>query len=113
MLIVEQGATIQSQGNLIKILLPDSRELWALKGKAIGEKGRAQAPSTQGHAPSVQTPSAQAPSTQTPSTQAPSTQAAPQHRPPSSGGKTQKPQTQLPSTPASDLVDHRRALVTI
>jgi hypothetical protein len=108
MLIVEQGATIQAQENLIKILLPDSRELWALKGKAIGEKQRAQAPSTPGHAPAGQTPSAQTPSTQTPSTQA-----APQHRSPSAGGRTQRPETQLPSTPASDLVDHRRALVTI
>jgi len=103
MLIVEQGATIQAQENLIKILLPDSRELWALKGKAIGEKQRAQAPSTPGHAPAGQTPS----------TQTPSTQAAPQHRSPSAGGRTQRPETQLPSTPASDLVDHRRALVTI
>ena len=131
-LIVEQGSTIQSQRNLIKVLLRDSTELWAAKGKAIGdqqmvqaqaqaqteEKTRANAPSTQAQGPSshslsTQTPSTQAPSTQTPSTQTPSTQVVPQRRSPSHAGKIVKPDTQLPPVPASDLVDRRRALSTI
>jgi hypothetical protein len=115
LLIVEQGRTIQSQSNMIKILLPESRELWGLRGKAIAEKNSMQAPSTQ-EQPCVRTPSAQNPSFQTPSTQVspmqvPSTQAAPRHH--SSGaGKSAKPETQLPA-PASDLTDQRRSLVTI
>jgi len=114
-LIVEQGSAIQAQRNLIKILMRDSTELWAAKGKAIGDQQVAQAQAEAGakaraHAPSHQ---AQAPSTQTPSTQAPSTQAAPQHRSQSHAGKIVKPDTQLPPVPASDLVDRRRALSTI
>jgi len=115
LLIVEQGRTIQSQSNMIKILLPESRELWGLRGKAIAEKNSVQAPSTQ-EQPCVRPPSAQNPSSQTPSTQVapmqvPSTQAAPRHH--SSGaGKSAKPETQLPA-PASDLTDQRRSLVTI
>lgn len=108
-LIVEQGAAIQSQRNTIKVLLRDSTELWAAKGKAIGDKqmARAQAQS-QAHTPSVQTPSSQAPSTQ-----APSTQAVPQPHSQSRAGKIAKPQAELPPKPASDLVDQRRALHTI
>ena len=119
-LIVEQGSTIQSQRNLIKVLLRDSTELWAAKGKAIGDqqmvqaqaeaevKTRANAPSTQ-----AQAPSSHSLSTQTPSTQAPSTQVVPQRRSPSHADKVVKPDTQLPPVPASDLVDRRRALSTI
>jgi hypothetical protein len=103
MLIVEQGAAIQSQSNLIKVLMPDSRELWALKGKAIGEKQMAQA---QGQN-RAQSPSTQSPSTQAPSTQAPSTQGIPQHQ---RAGRIAKPETQVPPVPASDLGDQRRAL---
>ena len=119
-LIVEQGTAIQSQRNLIKVLMRDSTELWSAKGKAIGEKqtaraqgqSHAHAPSTQAQAPEAQTPSTQTPSTQTPSTQAPSTQ-VPQHRFQSRAGKIAKPETQAPPVPASDLVDQRRALHTI
>jgi hypothetical protein len=117
LLIVEQGRTIQSQSNLIKILMPESRELWGLRGKAIAEKNSGQAPSTHDQAPCVRTPSTQNPSSQAPSTQVspmqvPSTQAAPRHR--SSGaGKSAKPETQLPPMPASDLLDQSRSLVTI
>jgi hypothetical protein len=117
MLIVEQGAAIQSQRNLIKVLLPDSRELWSMKGKAMGDKqnraqaqNRARVPSQQ--APSAQIPSTQTPSTQIPSNQIPSTQ-APQHRSQKQAGKMAKPQTDVPPAPASDLVDQRRALHTI
>ncbi len=121
MLIVEQGSAIQSQSNLIKVLLRDSTELWTAKGKAISdqqmiksqaeEKAKSQAPTAQ-----MQTPSAgrsQNPAqSQSPSTQSPSTQAAPQHRS-SHTGKLARPQTQAPPVPTSDLVDRRRALTTI
>src|SRR5579863_3995139 len=66
LLIVEQGRTIQSQSNMIKILLPESRELWGLRGKAIAEKNSMQAPSTQEQSPCFRTPSAQNPSSQAP-----------------------------------------------
>jgi hypothetical protein len=101
-LIVEQGSVIQSQGNLIKVLLRDSTELWAAKGKAIvdGQAARSQA---QNHA--------QNPSTQAPSTQAPSTQAAPQQHSQSHLGRSAKPQH--PPVPASDLTDQRRVLRSI
>jgi len=117
-LIAEQGSAIQSQSNLIKILMKDSTELWAAKGKVIGDrqaaqaraeaKGRPHAPSTQAQAPSTQTPSSQAPSIQ-----APSTHAVPQHRSQNHAGKLAKPGTQVPPVPASDLMDRRRALSTI
>jgi hypothetical protein len=135
MLIVEQGTTIQAQRNLIQVLLGDSKELWAMKGKAlVDEAARArmqsqaqgsstqapsiqapstQTPLTQGQSPSVQTPSTQIPSTQTPSTQIPSTQAVPQRHSQSRAGKTAKPKTQVPPMPASDLSDQRRVLITL
>ena len=125
MLIVEQGTTIQAQRNLIQVLLGDSKELWAMKGKAlVDEAARArmqsqaqgsstQAPSIQ--APSTQTPltQGQSPSVQTPSTQIPSTQAVPQRHSQSRAGKTAKPKTQVPPMPASDLSDQRRVLITL
>jgi hypothetical protein len=107
MLIVEQGSVIQSQRNLIKILMRDSTELWGIRGKALTEQQGART-KTQGHeaAPSVQTPS-----THIPSTQVPSTQAAPQGHSQRHLGRSARPQ--LPPVPASDLVDQRRALRTI
>lgn len=122
-LIVEQGSVIQSQGNLIKVLMRDSTELWTLKGKALADQqiasaqaqGRRQTPSSQTSStqvPSTQAPSSQSSSNQTPSTQAPSTQ-VPQPHAQSRAGKVSKPQPQLPPVPASDLVDQRRALRTI
>jgi hypothetical protein len=119
MLIVEQGSVIQSQRNLIKILMRDSTELCGMRGKAIADQqaartkaqGSAQAPSLQ--APSTQIPSTQTPLTQAPSTHAPSTQAAPQHHSQGHTGRIAKPQSQLPPVPASDLVDQRRTLRTI
>lgn len=121
MLIVEQGATIESQRALIRELFRDSTELSAVRMKAQQEKNVAEAqrnsqnpsakmqsPVTQN--PSTQTPSTQAPSTQAPMTQAPSSQAA-QQRP--IHKQNQKPQFQMPSRPASDLADDRRAVITI
>ena len=101
MLIVEQGSAIQSQSNLIKILMPDSRELWALKGKAITDK------QVHAQAPSNQTPS------QAPSTKDPSTQVTPEHQSPSRPNKSAKPRPEVPPMPASDFLDQRRALRTI
>jgi hypothetical protein len=119
MLIVEQGSVIQSQRNLIKILMTDSAELWTMKGKAVVDQqtartkaqGHALAPSAQ--TPSSRTPSSRTPSTQTPSTQAPSTQAAPQLRAQGHTGRIGKAQPQHPPVPAADLIDQRRALRTI
>jgi hypothetical protein len=126
-LIVEQGSLIQSQGSVIKVLLRDSVELWGMKGKANADKQIAkaqgqtleQAPSTQppAHSQSPQIPTAQSPSNQTPSSQSsstatPSTQGVQQHAT-SRSGKGAKPGIQAPPIPAEDLVDHRRALVTI
>src|ERR1700683_4817092 len=104
MLIVEQGSVIQSQRNLIKILMTDSAELWTMKGKAIIDQQSAR-PKTRGHA--------SVPSVQAPSAQAPSTQATPQLRAQGHTGRIGKPQPQHPPIPAADLVDQRRALRTI
>ena len=125
MLIVEQGSVIQSQGSLIKTLMHDSVELWGMKGKFnAGKIAQAQAAV---RSPLAQTPSAQlqsnqvqsnqvqsnqTPSTQAPSVQTPSTQGIQQHSS-SRTGKLAKPATKAPPVPADDLVDHRRALVTI
>jgi hypothetical protein len=130
MLIVEQGSTIESQRALIRELYRDSRELSSVKTRiepsnntAVAPQGKMQAPSLQGqapttHAPSVHTPPTQAPSTQAPmtqsqtsSTQTPSTQARTQHSAQNKPEKAQK--FQLPSKPAPELVDDRRALITI
>ena len=109
MLIVEQGAVIQSQRNLIQVLMRDSTELWGMKGKAVSDQQtvRAQGQS-RAQAQSAQNPSAKAPSSQTPSTQA-----VPQHGTQGHAGKIAKPQAQVPPMPASDLVDQRRTLRTI
>jgi hypothetical protein len=128
MLIVEQGSVIQSQGSLIKTLMRDSVELWGMKGKFNADKiakaqeqNSQQAPPTQAPARSPlaqtqvqsnQVQSKQTPSTQVPSVQTPSTQGIQQHSS-SRTGKLAKPATKAPPVPADDLVDHRRALVTI
>jgi hypothetical protein len=104
MLIVEQGSVIQSQRNLIKILMSDSAELWTMKGKAVVDQQTART-KAQGHAP--------APSAQTPLTQTPSTQAAPQLRSQGHTGRIGRPQPLHPPVPAADLVDQRRTLRTI
>jgi DNA replication initiation complex subunit (GINS family) len=118
LLIIQQGSVIQSQGNLIKVLMRDSKELWAAKGKAIEDQQMSLAQSkNRAHAPASKTPSSQMPSTQTPSTQVPSVQdpstQVPQSHTQNHGGKIAKPQPQAPPVPASDLVDQRRSLTTI
>jgi hypothetical protein len=111
-LIVEQGSVIQSQRNLIKVLNRDSTELWAGRGKAIGDQQSAKAQAEAKNR--AQTPMTQAPTTQGQnSSQTPPTQVAPQHRSQSRIGKTAKPGRQLPPEPASDLVDRRRSLNSI
>jgi hypothetical protein len=111
LLIVEQGATIQSQSNLIRVLMPESRELWGLKGKAIADKQAAKT-QVQGGA---QTPKAQVPPVQAPSNnaqaQSPAAEASPHHAQ-SRADKATKPTVQFPPIPASDL-DPRRTVRTI
>lgn len=97
MLIIEQGSTIQSQSNLIKTLMPDSRALWDIRAKAIGDKQKAKE-QAHGHA-------------QNPSDQGQS--ASPQGHSQNQAGKNAKPNVQFPPVPASDLIDQRRALHTI
>jgi hypothetical protein len=108
MLIVEQGATIESQRALIRELLRDSMELAAVKLRAQQEgilAGSRPAPSPKTQAPLTQNqPSA--PSPQAPAQRSPSFQAGPQHR-------KQKQQLQAPSRRATSLVDERRALIRI
>ncbi len=102
LLIVEQGAAIQSQSNLIRVLMSDSSELWAAKGKAIAEQRSAHAKAK------AQPPSAKAPAAQT--------QGTPTQTPKHQQGhtdKTAKPGVDMPPAPASDLVDHRRSLNSI
>lgn len=129
MLIVEQGQTIESQRALIRELFRDSTELSGVKMKAQEERRiqalaqqnpLSQIPSSQipsSQIPSSQNRSNQAPVTQVPTIQAPTKQQVPssqaevQHR--AQNQSTSKPQVQIPSKPASDLVDHRRSLVTI
>jgi len=115
MLIVEQGSVIQSQGNLIKVLLPESTELWKTKGKALGEqqmaKNRAQhtgqSLSGQAQVPPAPNATVRGQSTET------SKEGAPQTHTQNRTGRITKPGTHLPPVPATDLVDHRRSLVTI
>jgi hypothetical protein len=112
MLIVEQGQTIESQRALIRELFRDSTELSAVKMKAQEERrvqALAQNPSSQN--PSTQTPSTQVPSIQAPERQAPSSQADVQRR--VQHQVAPKSRFEMPSKPASDLQDHRRALITI
>ena len=108
MLIVEQGETIESQRNLIRELFRDSSELSATKMKAQRDKTAA---TQHSQAPAAKT---QSPSSQN-QTQAPSSQAVPQHpaQNPTQNQTKTKPQYTLPSRPASDLMDTRRALITI
>ncbi len=125
MLIVEQGATIESQRALLRELYRDSEELSALRSKAMQEKTVAdsqvhgsaaksktsvtQTPTTQ--APMTQIPTT-TPSTQAPTSTAPSSQAAQQRRTKNQTEK-QKPQFQMPTKPASDLIDDPRNLNVI
>ena len=116
MLIVEQGATIESQRALLRELYRDSEELSALRAKAQQEKTVAD---SQSHAPAAksktsvtQTPMTQTPSAQAPASTSPSSQAAQQHRTKNQTQK-QKPEFQMPTKPASDLIDDPRNLNVI
>jgi hypothetical protein len=132
MLIVEQGSTIESQRALIRELFRDSTELTATKLKAQHDHQAAaqRAPRAQNNqAPMTQTPMTQIPSTQTPMTHSPSTQvqseqspssqisspqsSSPQATQQNSSKKPTQKQFRMPSKPAPDLIDDRRALVTI
>jgi hypothetical protein len=101
LLIVEQGAAIQQQHNLIQVLQGDSMQLWAMRGKAVSDKAAHDRAQAHPNASATQIPSAQAPSTQ-----------APQHAQ-SHAGKDAKTHVQLPPVPAADLGDQRRVLITL
>jgi hypothetical protein len=105
MLIVEQGATIESQRALIHELFRDSAELSATKMKAQQEKHMADM--------RLQNPSAKSQAAQMPSTQIPSNQVQSSQTPSSQQQRVQRPQFQMPSKPASDQRDDPRALITI
>jgi hypothetical protein len=107
LLIIEQGAAIQSQSNLIKILMPDSHELWSLKGKAIANEQAAKAKKqAQSQVPAPQVPPGNA------QVQEHSTPAGSQSHAQNRTNKATKPQVQFPPIPASDL-DPRRTVRTI
>jgi hypothetical protein len=97
MLIVEQGSAIQQQHSLIQVLQGDSRELWAIRAKAMADKNA----HAQGRNQSRVAPGQSAPSGQTP-----------QHAQ-NQAGKTAKQKIQLPPVPAADLSDQRRVLITL
>jgi hypothetical protein len=137
MLIVEQGSTIESQRALIRELFRDSTELTAAKLKAqhdhaAGQRvpaSKSQAQNSLTQAPMTQEPSTHIPSSQTPSTQIPSSNVQSEQSPSSqvsspqssaaqaaqqnSAKKPTQKQFRMPSKPASELIDDRRALVTI
>lgn len=98
LLIVEQGSTIQSQSNLIRLLERDSSEFWAAKGKAIAQQRAAQAKAQGTPSTKAQTEGALTPTPK---------------RQPGQAGKTVKPGVDMPPAPASDLLDHRRSLNSI
>lgn len=140
MLIVEQGSTIESQRALIRELFRDSTELTAAKLKAqhdhvpAGQRVQSPAPKAQSQNSFPQAPMTQEPSTQSPSTQSPSTQvqskqspssqilspqssspqsSSPQAAQQNSAKKPAQKQFRMPSKPTPDLIDDRRALVSI
>lgn len=106
MLVVEQGRTIDSQRNLIRMLFDDSIELNGMKGKA-NQKQQADA-RAQAQAQSKM---------KTPPSQAPQMQASPSPSP-QAGAKSQstskfRPIPQKPPKDTSDQGDVRRMLITI
>jgi hypothetical protein len=109
MLVVEQGRTIDSQRNLIRMLFSDSVQLSGIKGKAI-QKQQAEA---QAHAQSQKkSPPAQAapsdPEAQSPSNHGPQAGAKNQ-----STSKVGRPLPQKPPKDTSDPADDRRTLISI
>jgi hypothetical protein len=109
MLVVEQGRTIDSQRNLIRMLFDDSIELNGMKGKA-NQKQQAEARAqAQAQAQSkMKTPPAQAPQMQAPQSPAPRAGAKSQ-----STSKFAKPFPQKPPKDSADQGDERRMLIKI
>ena len=106
MLVVEQGRTIDSQRNLIRMLFDDSIELNGMKGKANQkrqEEARAQAQAQS----KMKTP-AQAPQMQ--GTPSPSPRAGAKSQ---STSKFGRPLPQKPPKDTADQGDERRMLITI
>lgn len=109
MLVVEQGRTIDSQRNLIRMLFDDSIELNGMKGKANQKQqaeARAQA-QAQGQS-KMKTPPAQTPQMQAPPTPSPRAGAKSQ-----STSKFGRPLPQKPPKDSSDQADERRMLIKI
>jgi hypothetical protein len=107
MLVVEQGRTIDSQRNLIRLLFDDSVQLSSLKGKANQKRqAEAQAQAQMKAPPAQATPRGP--------------QATPQSaQPPRAGAKNQstsklgKALPQKPPKDTSDQEDERRMLISI
>jgi hypothetical protein len=109
MLVVEQGRTIDSQRNLIRMLFDDSIELNGMKGKA-NQKQQAEARAlaqaqAQGKA---KTPAGQAPQMQAPSSPAPRAGAKSQ-----STSKSGRTMLQKPPKDTPEQGDERRMLIKI
>ena len=107
MLVVEQGRTIDSQRNLIRMLFDDSIELNGMKGRA-NQKQQAEARAQAQAQSKMKTPPAQAPQMQVPPSPAPRAGAKSQ-----STSKFGRPIPQKPPKDTSDQGDVRRMLITI
>ena len=107
LLIVEQGSTIESQRAMIRLLLGDSSQLFAMKAKNAQKQALAAQPA----------PTNRPAQTQTPSTQAPSTQAQPKPSEKSNlahkGAKLHRRAPLVPPMPTSDMADARKTLMSI
>jgi hypothetical protein len=107
MLVVEQGRTIDSQRNLIRMLFDDSIELNGMKGKA-NQKQQAEARALAQAQGKTKTPPAQAPQMLAPSAPTPPAGAKSQ-----STSKSGRPLLQKPPKDTSEQGDERRMLIKI
>jgi hypothetical protein len=108
MLVVEQGRTIDSQRNLIRMLFDDSIELNGMKGKA-NQKQQAEARAqAQAQSKAKTPPATQVPQMQTPPSPTPRAGAKSQ-----STSKFGRPLPQKPPKDSADQGDERRMLISI
>jgi uncharacterized membrane protein len=113
MLVVEQGRTIDSQRNLIRLLFTDSVQLSSIRGKANQkQQAEAQARAEAQAQPQVKSPTAQVkPHGSEPQAAVP---AKPQADAKNHGtSKLKRPQPQKPPRDTSDEGDDRRSLFSI
>ena len=106
MLVVEQGRTIDSQRNLIRMLFDDSIELTGMKGKA-NQKQQAEAQARAQAQSKMKAPAVQAPQPQVPP---PSPRAGAKSQ---STSKFGRPLPQKPPKDTSEQGDERRMLISI